>query len=90
MNKHPPPNGKKKGRVQVKYLNSPQTVVPVKPRQHTGATKTTKPSARKQKQHRLAKKNLRLWKDFWWVIYHDLLFIGNGALGITIKHSDEI
>jgi hypothetical protein len=86
--KKPPP--KIRGGVQANGSNSRQLVVPT-PRQQLRTTKS-KPTKRfeKQKTRQLAKRNWRVFKDFWWVVYHDLLFVGNGAAGIVVKRHDEI
>jgi hypothetical protein len=82
---------KKIGRAQTKRLNSPEPVTTGQPRQQPGATKSSRKNLKiKQKTRRLLKRNLRVLKEFWWVAYQDILFVGRGAVGITMRHNDEI
>jgi hypothetical protein len=83
---------KKNGRAQTNRLNSPGSVTPSKPRKPQGVTKSSLQNAIKIKHEtrQLAKHNLRVLKEFWWVAYQDILFVGKGAVGITMRHSDEV
>jgi len=83
--KKPPP--KKMGGSQAKCPRSSGQAAPVKPHKQAGATKSNKTVKRTSS---LLKRNWRVIKDIWSTAYHDLMFVGNSALWITIKHHDEL
>jgi hypothetical protein len=85
---------KTNGEAQTKCPSPPRSEIPRKPSQQTGTSKgkssQSPTGVEKKKMHQLAKRNLRLLQDFWWVAYHDMLFVGRGAVWITMKHHDEL
>ena len=87
MKKPPPKIG---AGAQAKGSNPRQSVV-LTPKQQLRTTKSKSNKwFEKQKTRQLAKRNWRVLKEFCWLAYHDLLFVGKRTVWITGKYHDEL
>jgi hypothetical protein len=89
-NKAPPKN---QGRARACGSNPSQSVVPRKPLQPAGTTKTSSQVDGwfgKQKTRHLAKRYWRVLREFCWLAYHDFLFLGKCARWMVFMYHVEL